>query len=368
MNFVKRLVLMLLFVGIGLIVSACGDSPEQRKLNKEWVSSAKTQASAYIQEKYGFDAAITDAVQEREYQFLGSVPLQTVYVRMQHNDRHFGVYVDNDCCYDNYQADDIAAAIKAECEAVLPNVYETELRYGEVHTVYDPIELECVHMLHDYFDGTNLAEILAAGNGSSVFVKYINTDLSPLAETHSFDPYFTCSGDKFVFFSCRSEEAVKNVITSEGIYNNYLTAKNGIYADSRYVLTQDGGDYQSYELGSYDCFYYCVENGDPEDVQFKKITPDPDKLVSNEHYQTEFVSSAFSVHSDEECKVWIYYPTDQITRYSNETSFAFYDAESQKFDRKISTQITKLPYHTEELNITPEEDQTFVFIWAKYKG
>lgn len=358
---VKKIITVLGCVLITFSFTSC-DSKEQKILNKQHIETAKENARNYIMEKYGFEAEITDAVLERQYGMFASTPLTTVFVRMNHNGRSFGVYIDGsssntDGC-DNYQAEELQAAVQEECESLLPGVRSVIISSSDVSTPYDPIETECINMHREYFDGTNAADVLLSSPSCKITACYVDTDFSALQNTHSLDKF--CSGnlDTVSFISYRSEDALKNGLLDTG-------AANAVYADCCYTLTNSGGIMKNYEIGNYDCFYYYVEDGNLSDVSFSKITPD-DPSVWDGHgaLDAEIASDAFSVSSDKECTVYIYFPTDKIENYSDDTDFAVRrqnEEEIKFFSSPMWT--TPRPYHTENFHIKPNEEFYFVFLY-----
>jgi hypothetical protein len=87
----KKTILSVVMAAI--VLTGC-DSKEQKKLNKQYISTAKSNAVKYIEDKYGFTPEVRSAEQEREYGWINSTPLSTVYVRMNHDGRDFGVYIE----------------------------------------------------------------------------------------------------------------------------------------------------------------------------------------------------------------------------------------------------------------------------------
>ena len=143
------------FVIAAMVLTGC-DSKEQKKLNKQYISTAKANAVKYIEDKYGFTPEIRSAEQEREYGWINSDPLSTVYVRMNHNDRDFGVYIDgatdNTDGYDNYQCEDIADYFCSAISDITGKPVQLTLKGGMVQTSFDPIENECINMYSESFE------------------------------------------------------------------------------------------------------------------------------------------------------------------------------------------------------------------------
>lgn len=362
---VKKLIAVLGCVLMTFSLTSCTrESKEQKKLNSQHIETAKENARNYIMQKYGFEAEITDAELEYQQGILSASPLTTVFVRMNHNGRNFGVYIDgsssNTDGYDNYQAEDLQAAVWEECESLIPGVCSVFISSSEVSTSYDQIRTECINMHHEYFDGTNAADVLLSASSCSITVCYVNTDFSALQDTHLFDKFCVGDWDTVSFISYRSEDALKNGLLDTG-------PKNAVYADCCYTLTNSGGTMQSYEIGKYDYFYYYVKDGNLSDVSFSKITPDYSyNWDGHGSLNAEIASDAFSVSSDKDCTVYIYFPTDKIKNYGYYTNFAICrrSEEKTKFSSSSSPskQTTTKHYHIEDFKIKSDEDFYFVFL------
>ena len=370
---VKKIIAVLSCVIMTFSLTSCNrDSKEQKELNAQHIETAKENAKNYIMQKYGFEAEITDATLERRYDYIGSSPLTTVFVRMNYNGRDFGVYIDgsssNTDGYGNYQAEDLQAAVWEECETLIPGAYSIFISSSEVYTVYDPIEAECKNMHHAYFDGTNAADILLSAPSCSITICYVNTDFSVLQDTYLFDKFRVGDDDTVSFISYRSEDALKNDLPKENSLPDTGT-ESAVYIDCCYTLTNSGGTMQSYEIGKHDYFYYYVEGGNPSDVSFRKITPDY-SYNWNGHGSShaEITSDAFSVSSNKDCTVYIYFPTDKIKSYKDyDTDFAICrESEKEKTFSSSPIKTTARPYHVENLEIRSDEDFYFVFLDDRY--
>lgn len=298
-------------------MTSCGDSEEQKKLNQQYIATAKTNAMNYIQNKYGFEPEITDAVQEREYGMFSSTPLTTVYVRMNYNNRKFGVYIDgaseNTDGYDNYQQEELYEYVKE----FIPEPLDIRLKGGAVSTSYDDFEKECVNMYQTYFDGTNAAEMFGE-KGCSIYARYIGEDFSEISEDDFPEDFFESEMVSITLMSYRSEDAykVKGVRTDE---------ESAVYLESYCTLNKSETVKKSYPLGKIDGVYYYVEDDFPESVSIREITSVDVSKWNNEYFTCETASKAYSVKSDRDCKVWIYFPESDITEEKGKyQAFAFY--------------------------------------------
>ena len=361
---IKRTWLALLScAGLLYMLCACGDSAEQKRLNEQHIANAKKNAQNYIIEKYGFTPEIKDAVLEREYLWIGSSPLTTVFVRMEYEGKSFGVYIDggtaNTDGYDNYQAEEIQEALRAECEAMLPGVRHIFMDSNEVDTAYDSIEDECINMHHQYFDGTNVAEILSAAP-SKFRVCYVNADFSAIPADCPLNAYCNDNYGSFTLISYRSEGDLQI-----GLKHGSEPFHSPVYADACYFVSSEGTQLQEYEIGTYDDFYYYVEDGKPSDVTFRKTTPDaPDNWSGSDQYEIFIASDAYAVSTKNDCTIQIYYPTNLIQNYDGyTTNFALCrkkDGEMKYTSSGISD--TDAPYQEEDFYLSADEECYFLFL------
>lgn len=341
---------------------SCGDSEEQKKLNKQYIETAKTNAMNYVQDKYGFEPEITDAVQERQYGMFSSTPLTTVYVRMNYNNRNFGVYIDgagtNTDGYDNYQQEDLYEYVKE----YIPEPMDIELKGGYVSTSYDSFEAECVNMYRTYFDGTNIAEMFGE-KGCDIYARYINEDFSEI------------STDDFPEDLFESERVTVTLMSyrSAGMYGTYkkkgfnTDEEAAVYLESYCTMNKSETVKKSYPLGQIDGVYYYVEDDIPESVSIMEITPDNPANWNNEFFTHETASKAYSIKSDRDCTVWIYFPESDITEENGKyQSFAYYkDTDEGRVYDYYYIHDWDDYYEIQSVNLSAGQDFNFLFLNRK---
>lgn len=361
-NLVKRLIALAAGVLVTLSFTSCEDSEEQKKLNKQYIETAKENAQDYIIQKYGFEAEITDAVQERRgaaFNF-GTKPSSTVLVKMNYGGRDFGVYIDgsksNTDGYDNYQAEDLEAAVQEECESLLPGIRSVSISSTDVHTTYEPIMNECQNMHREYFDGTNAADILS---GAEINVCYVNADFMALQDTQLLDKYLD-EDSTISFISYRSENALENGSMSTG-------TENAGYVESYYTLKNSIGTYKNYktgcEIGKFDYFYYSVQNGRLSDVSFSKVSPeDLAELNICNSADAELASDAYWLFPAKNCHVYIYFPTDKIQNYGDKISFT---TNGKMAEGSSPIETTDEPYQIEEIEVKEKEKLYFLYVYGE---
>ncbi len=341
----------------------CGcDDAEQKKLNKQWVQTAEQNAKDYILQKYGIDAEVTDTKQERRPMWIGSEPLSTVLVNMKYQDRAFKVYIDgsqpNHEGLDSYQKEDLEAFIQEQCEALLPGVHSAVLESTELNSNLSKEESD--NLYSGYFDGTNIQDFLNSLQ-STITVQYVSTDLTPL-ETRQEDlkPFFQNEKNKIQFISYRSEEDLQNGFLS-------AESENAVFADSTYLFTKAESQYHTYQIGSFDSFYYYVVDGNPEDVTVSETVPDDiSSWEIGKEKKAKFASKAYAIGSAKDCSVVVWIPKSEISDYERHAWLAVcrgteYTAESRSpfiySDEKYLYDIVTFPVHP---------DEKFYFTFIKY--
>lgn len=340
-------------------LTSCGDSEEQKELNRQYIETAKANAMNYIQDKYGFEPEITDAVQEREYGMFSSTPLSTVYVRMNCNNRNFGVYISgaskNTDGYDNYQQEDLYEYVKS----FIPEPVDIELRGGAVSTSYDDFEKECVNMYQTYFDGTNIAEMFGE-KSCYIYARYIGEDFSDISADTFPEDFFANERINVTLLSYRSEDTYK----PNGIRTD---TEEAVYLESYCTLNKSETVKKSYPLGQIDNMYYYAEDGLPESVSIREITPDNPENWDNEFFTYEAASKAYSIKSGSDCTVWIYFPESDIIKEDKKyQAFAFYkDTDEGRIYDSHYIHDWDDDYAIADINLTAGQDFNFLFVNKK---
>ena len=145
---------------------------------KRYEKQGRENAKNYIREKYGIDAKITEINCEKYSSspvpdFFPS-PTGNVFVKMKYKGADFLVAISgqkkNTDGLDNYQFQEIATAFAQEMYNITGLHAESAyVCYGEYGTVKD----EKNGMIHTFYDGGNLAEVLQKESARAV-VSYVN--------------------------------------------------------------------------------------------------------------------------------------------------------------------------------------------------
>ncbi|MBQ8011127.1 MAG: hypothetical protein IJ265_06205 [Oscillospiraceae bacterium] len=146
----KWFMLLLILLGISLCIRIKTEYEYYTKYT--WVTE---NASDYIRNKYGFHAELVSTPEKNSSYWEGEKG--SVSVTMRYDGKEFWVEADkskdNPECFDNYQEDEIAAAAERYISEKLPDGKIISLRYSDRNSAY-------CFFINDYFDGSNLEQIL----------------------------------------------------------------------------------------------------------------------------------------------------------------------------------------------------------------
>jgi len=303
--------LLIALVSSCLFLTAC-DSKEQKAQNAKWEKQATENAKAYITQKYGFSASVTEANVDRQQGMFGTTPLPDVFVQMQYDSRDFTVFItgeeESTEGADTYQAPEIRQALSDTIESQISGLQVLDIypvRKSE-RTVKEPL-------CSLYFDGTNLSEVLK--DGVSTFdAFYIRTDLSDAKDFSWLSGYRTTAR----FISCRDGDILK----TDELTRNFA-APHPIYCDNIRTMSYSPdkqkmqADHNAYELQKYGDIYYYVnseyyynEGEASEDMPIIKEVdpPDPRQFNGRGSIEASVISKAYSISAESPMYVHVYYP------------------------------------------------------------
>ena len=300
----KKIILSVVMAAI--VLTGC-DSKEQKKLNKQYISTAKSNAVKYIEDKYGFTPEVRSAEQEREYGWINSTPLSTVYVRMNHDGRDFGVYIDgatdNTDGSDNYQSKDIADYFCTAIADITGKPVQLTLKGGMVQTSFDPIENECINMYSESFD-TSAPEEFFSRSRCSVLAEYVNTDISSIKKKDLPEYLFSKdNNNEIVLVSYRDKDHV-------GLYDQ--SSMLPFHAECRTIISNNGTVHEDYSLGQVGDMSYYIKNENSSAVTVREVVPDNGSEWNDEFFTAETASKAYSFKCGHDCEVNIFFPKSAI--------------------------------------------------------
>lgn len=299
-----------------IALAGCGYTKEEKEAMKRYEKQGRENAENYIEEKYGIHAEIRKVTCEK----YGSGPIPdfspsptgNVFVKMNYQGEEFSVVISGDGKnadgIDNYQFQEITAAFKREvCDVTEVPAESAFLCYGE----YGTIKEEKNGMIHAFFDGENLAEILQDGSARAM-ISYINQDASQLPASEISQK---TGVDTLLFADYESREACQSI--RQPYYNlSGWPIENGIEAQ----LYQMNG-YRVVSAGE-DTFIKCekkIQDGviliteQPEEqISLKKTVLDPqENWNGNGFLDAQQVSDAYALETNAG-KVYVYFPVEKL--------------------------------------------------------
>ena len=305
-----------------LLLSGC-DSKEQKAENEKNLRQAEKNAVTYIEEKYGFTPEIIESELERYGGMFGSIPESTVMVRMSYNNKEFSVYIDgetkNTDGADNYQQEEIISALTQKLSTVAENYSgitandfkSIDINGGKVKSFRPVVEWNCENLYSEYFDGENFAEVFG-DETCYITADYIEADFENLQEK-DFDFLLSNERVRLYLISYRTEEDYLNR-PDYGEFNDFTgIKKHAILIEESLVFEKDGAEHNEYVLGKHDNFYYYVFDNTPDTVSFSSTQmPDASEYDGNGIIDGEFVTSAYSINSSVNERIYIYYPLSEL--------------------------------------------------------
>lgn len=181
MRFLKRYCRVVATILLVMMTFAGCYSAEEKEQAKTYEKQGTRNAVAYIKEKYGFEAKVTDAECERAGDF-DPAPGEAVFVTMEWEGKTFTVQIDGDCetteGFDNYQQEEIADSLEGMLEELTGlSQEEVFVFYGECRGT-DTLEDNRNGLVAPFFNGENSKEILSGGSvATAVVVSYINQNV-----------------------------------------------------------------------------------------------------------------------------------------------------------------------------------------------
>lgn len=278
--------IVMLFVGLivwavfHFIVAPIAEKQEaQAQAYEDFIANINSKAVAYIEEKYGFVAEVTNTVQDREGSLFGYVPANRGGVYMTYEDTSIFVYYDLDTNigYDDYQYEIVYAAVedifRANGTGFVEMRQESFYGIGTLHlpVANDEMRDECEDLLHVYYDGTNLGEVLAFSGADLAGCYTGGIDFSAYADWQIPETLLTAEGNPITlrFLSFRSEDYPAN-----GDLSKYTQPTAAPYVSS-YCCFQNGEAAWNGRFALQDCdgaFQYCVVYPDGADVDDTAVT------------------------------------------------------------------------------------------------
>ena len=312
----RKAVCWILLALIMVTVTGCGYTLEEKREMKRYEKQGRENAKNYIREKYGIDAKITEINCEKYSSspvpdFFPS-PTGNVFVKMKYKGAEFLVAISgqkkNTDGLDNYQFQEIATAFAQEMYNITGLHAESAyVCYGEYGTVKD----EKNGMIHTFYDGENLAEVLQKESARAV-VSYANQDVEQIPVSQISQK---TGIDTILLTDYESREAYQTVrcpyynLAGWPIENGI---ENQLYLMNGYRVVGAGEDtYVKCEKKIQDDIILITENPKDQIILEKTSLDSQENWNGNGFIDAKQVTSAYAFDTNSE-KIYVYFPVEKL--------------------------------------------------------
>lgn len=312
----RKVVYWILLALIMVTVTGCGYTLEEKREMKRYEKQGRENAKNYIRKKYGIDAKITEINCEKYSSspvpdFFPS-PTGNVFVKMKYKGADFLVAISgqkkNTDGLDNYQFQEIATAFAQEMYNITGLHAESAyVCYGEYGTVKD----EKNGMIHTFYDGENLAEVLQKESARAV-VSYANQDVEQIPVSQISQK---TGVDTILLTDYESREAYQTVrcpyynLAGWPIENGI---ENQLYLMNGYRVVGAGEDtYVKCEKKIQDDIILITENPKDQIILEKTSLDSQENWNGNGFIDAKQVASAYTFDTNSE-KVYVYFPVEKL--------------------------------------------------------
>lgn len=313
----KRKAVYWIFLALIMVtVTGCGYTLEEKREMKRYEKQGRENAKNYIREKYGIDAKITEINCEKYSSspvpdFFPS-PTGNVFVKMKYKGADFLVAISgqkkNTDGLDNYQFQEIATAFAQEMYNITGLHAESAyVCYGEYGTVKD----EKNGMIHTFYDGENLAEVLQKESARAV-VSYANQDVEQIPVSQISQK---TGVDTILLTDYENREAYQTVrcpyynLAGWPIENGI---ENQLYLMNGYRVVGAGEDtYVKCEKKIQDDIILITENPKDQIILEKTSLDSQENWNGNGFIDAKQVASAYAFDTNSE-KVYVYFPVEKL--------------------------------------------------------
>lgn len=312
----RKAVYWILLALIMVTVTGCGYTLEEKREMKRYEKQGRENAKNYIREKYGIDAKITEINCEKYSSSpvpdFFPAPTGNVFVKMKYEGADFLVAISgqkkNTDGLDNYQFQEIATAFAQEMYNITGLHAESAyVCYGEYGTVKD----EKNGMIHTFYDGENLAEVLQKESARAV-VSYANQDVEQIPVSQISQK---TGVDTILLTDYESREAYQTVrcpyynLAGWSIENGI---ENQLYLMNGYRVVGAGEDtYVKCEKKIQDDIILITENPKDQIILEKTSLDSQENWNGNGFIDAKQVASAYAFDTNSE-KVYVYFPVEKL--------------------------------------------------------
>jgi len=312
----RKAVYWILLALIMVTVTGCDYTLEEKREMKRYEKQGRENAKNYIREKYGIDAKITEINCEKYSSSpvpdFFPAPTGNVFVKMKYEGADFLVAISgqkkNTDGLDNYQFQEIATAFAQEMYNITGLHAESAyVCYGEYGTVKD----EKNGMIHTFYDGENLAEVLQKESARAV-VSYANQDVEQIPVSQISQK---TGVDTILLTDYESREAYQTVrcpyynLAGWPIENGI---ENQLYLMNGYRVVGAGEDtYVKCEKKIQDDIILITENPKDQIILEKTSLDSQENWNGNGFIDAKQVASAYAFDTNSE-KVYVYFPVEKL--------------------------------------------------------
>lgn len=312
----RKVVYWILLALIMVTVTGCDYTLEEKREMKRYEKQGRENAKNYIREKYGIDAKITEINCEKYSSSpvpdFFPAPTGNVFVKMKYKGADFLVAISgqkkNTDGLDNYQFQEIATAFAQEMYNITGLHAESAyVCYGEYGTVKD----EKNGMIHTFYDGENLAEVLQKESARAV-VSYANQDVEQIPVSQISQK---TGVDTILLTDYESREAYQTVrcpyynLAGWPIENGI---ENQLYLMNGYRVVGAGEDtYVKCEKKIQDDIILITENPKDQIILEKTSLDSQENWNGNGFIDAKQVASAYAFDTNSE-KVYVYFPLEKL--------------------------------------------------------
>lgn len=312
----RKAVYWILLALIMVTVTGCGYTLEEKREMKRYEKQGRENAKNYIREKYGIDAKITEINCEKYSSSpvpdFFPAPTGNVFVKMKYKGADFLVAISgqkkNTDGLDNYQFREIATAFAQEMYNITGLHAESAyVCYGEYGTVKD----EKNGMIHTFYDGENLAEVLQKESARAV-VSYANQDVEQIPVSQISQK---TGVDTILLTDYESREAYQTVrcpyynLAGWPIENGI---ENQLYLMNGYRVVGAGEDtYVKCEKKIQDDIILITENPKDQILLEKTSLDSQENWNGNGFIDAKQVANAYTFDTNSE-KVYVYFPVEKL--------------------------------------------------------
>lgn len=318
----KRFGISIMVFGIVFFLTGCLPFKNQLQTAR-WRARAEENAIEYIKDKYGFEAEVLSSETQMIEGVLTVNSSSQTLVKMKYDGKEFGVLSNGNDEYmddasDNYQKDEIEEAYREEVYnlfGIEPNTLE--MKGGDNASAKDVNGEDFYDMyFHEYFDGTNLEEVLMQYQFYSLveYVGDVDLDTNYAKNvTPLFENNYMCT----LFVRYDSEEDMEKSSISITEISDNTVYENAFYVSD--ALMKDWIELIAFDMSIGQCgdFYYLNVGADTSQYSIKQAQEVHDVSDWNGYGAIDTIAiedTAYYMEGDGEYILYIYYPDDKYSK------------------------------------------------------